>query len=140
MRECLDHENKYNTEAYLQKLLQSGLLGIQKSVSFPPQKNAFFYFPKFLSRTTVDDKRAVDTDDTGEAWKAKLTASFKERRCLMCPPGMLRMDTVYNLVIFCCLRTQALSRSSRIYVLLPAVSFPLKPGTLFLDHKTHPRE
>lgn len=100
----------------------------------------FFYFPKFLGRTTVDDKRAVDTDDTGEAWKTKLTASFKERRCLMCPPGMLRMDAVYNLVVFFRLRTQALSRSSRIYILLPAVPFPLKPGTLFLDHKTHPCE
>lgn len=29
---------------------------------------------------------------------------------------------------------------SRIYVLLPAVPFPLKPGTLFLDHKTLPYE
>lgn len=104
------------------KIIVVRITGYLEICFLSKQKNTFFYFPKFLGRATVADKRAVDTDDTGEAWKGKLTAFFKERRCLMCP-GVLRMDEVYNLVIFGCLRTQAPPRS-RIYVLLSTVPFP----------------
>lgn len=108
---------------------------------FPNRKILFSIFQNVFDGAPVEGKTCLVSTDKHQTVQEGETGGrhpSKERRCSMCPPRTLGMDAVHSLLILCCLRTQAPSISSRIYVLVTPDPSYLKPEHYFQALKVIP--